>query len=242
MSTRIKDIVDLANKYETSDFIKGDPIQFPHRYTKKEDIEISAFVTSWIAWGNRKQIIQKADFIDREIFQGKPYKYIMSGKWAEYMYIDKKIYRTFSYRDFYRLCSTLYHIYSCWNNMEDAIRYYIYDISDILLIISSFFASVNGIPNNDSNSACKRLCLFLRWMCRKDSPVDFGIWDICDSSELIIPLDTHVLKQSRNLGLTKRKTSDMKTAIEITNRLKMFFLGDPVKGDFALFGLGINKI
>lgn len=113
------------------------------------------------------------------------------------------------------------------NSPLDALQYYFHD--------------VNGVPNNDTQSACKRLNMFLRWVVRKESPVDFGIWETFSSASLIIPVDTHVLQEALKLGLTKRKKADIITAKEITSKLNEVFPGDPCKGDFALFGYGINS-
>lgn len=239
-----------AEQYETADFIQSDPVQIPHRYDSRVNIEISAFVTAWIAWGSRKQIIQKADFIDREIFKGAPYHYIVGNNvepgtaplWNAYKGSKESFYRTFTYADFYDLCARLHHIYTNWVNMETAIKYS-HEINGetALATLQLLFGSVKGIPDFETQSACKRLCLFLRWMCRKGSPVDFGLWTICDPRNLIIPLDTHVHKQALRLGLVKRRTPDLQTAIEITDRFAEIFPDDPTKGDFALFGYGVNN-
>lgn len=238
-----------AEQYETADFVKNDPVQIPHRYDSRVNIEISAFVTAWIAWGNRKQIIKKADFIDREIFHGAPYHYIVgtdtqgaAPEWKQYKGSTESFYRTFTFADFHDLCARLFHVYTNWESMEAAIKY----SNDIngepsLQTLFSLFGSVNGISDGSTSTACKRLCLFLRWMCRKGSPVDFGLWTVCDPRNLIIPLDTHVHKQAIRLGLTARRTPDLRTAIEITDRFAEIFPDDPTKGDFALFGYGVNN-
>lgn len=263
-----------AEQYETAEFIQSDPVQIPRRYItlptcnnefrykcgencidcmayhpNNENIEISAFVTAWIAWGSRKQIIQKADFIDREIFKGAPYHYIVgtdtqgaAPEWRQYKGSTESFYRTFTFGDFHDLCARLFHVYTNWESMEAAIKY----SNDIngepsLQTLFSLFGSVNGIPDGSTSTACKRLCLFLRWMCRKGSPVDFGLWTVCEPRNLIIPLDTHVHKQAIRLGLTTRRTSDLRTAIEITDRFAEIFPDDPTKGDFALFGYGVNN-
>ena len=238
-----------AEQYETADFVKNDPVQIPHRYDSRVNIEISAFVTAWIAWGNRKQIIKKADFIDREMFHGAPYHYIVgtdtqgaAPEWKQYKGSTESFYRTFTFADFHDLCARLFHVYTNWESMEAAIKY----SNDIngepsLQTLFSLFGSVNGIPDGSTSTACKRLCLFLRWMCRKGSPVDFGLWTVCEPRNLIIPLDTHVHKQAIRLGLTTRRTSDLRTAIEITDRFAEIFPDDPTKGDFALFGYGVNN-
>lgn len=237
-----------AEQYETADFINADPVQIPHRYDSRVNIEISAFVTAWIAWGNRKQIIKKADFIDREIFKGEPYHYIVGNtvkrgnrpEWEQYKGSTDCLYRTFTFGDFHDLCERLCDVYTVYGNMEAAIKN-THNGEKPIATLQSLFGSVNGIPDFETQSACKRLCLFLRWMCRKGSPVDFGLWDVCDPRNLIMPLDTHVHKQAIRLGLTTRRTPDLRTAIEITDRFAEIFPDDPTKGDFALFGYGVNK-
>lgn len=239
-----------AEQYETADFIQSDPVQIPHRYDSRVNIEISAFITAWIAWGSRKQIIQKADFIDREIFKGEPYHYIVGNtvapgavpEWKQYAGSKESFYRTFTYADFYDLCARLYDVYTSFDSMEAAIKKsHETNGETALATLQSLFGSVKGIPDFETQSDCKRLCLFLRWMCRKGSPVDFGLWDVCDPRNLIIPLDTHVHKQALRLGLVKRRTPDLMTAIEITDRFAEIFPNDPTKGDFALFGYGVNN-
>lgn len=236
-----------AEQYETAEFVKNDPVQIPRRYDSRVNIEISAFVTAWIAWGNRKQIIKKADFIDREIFHGAPYHYIVgtdtqgaAPEWKQYKGSTESFYRTFTFGDFHDLCERLCDVYTVYGNMEAAINN-TQNGEKPLETLLALFGSVNGIPDGSTSTACKRLCLFLRWMCRKGSPVDFGLWTVCDPRNLIMPLDTHVHKQALRLGLTTRRTPDLSTAIEITDRFAEIFPDDPTKGDFALFGYGVNK-
>lgn len=235
-----------AEQYETAEFIQSDPVQIPHRYDSRVNIEISAFVTAWIAWGNRKQIIKKADFIDREIFKGAPYHYIVgtdtqgtAPEWKQYKGSKENFYRTFTYADFHDLCARLFDVYSKFENMEKALQ--AQPGGRPLEQLQRLFGDVKGAPNMETKSGCKRLCMFLRWMCRHGSPVDFGLWTICDPRNLIIPLDTHVHKQALRLGLVKRRTPDLRTAIEITDRFAEVFPDDPAKGDFSLFGYGVNK-
>ena len=234
-----------AEQYETAEFIQSDPVQFPHRYDSRVNIEISAFVTAWIAWGSRKQIIQKADFIDREIFKGAPYHYIVgtdtqgtAPEWRQYKGDKTNFYRTFTYADFHDLCARLFEVYTSAESMEAAL---LKSDKKPLEALQSLFGDVKGIPDMETKSGCKRLCMFLRWMCRPNSPVDFGLWTICDPRNLIIPLDTHVHKQALRLGLVTRRTPDLQTAIEITDRFAEIFPDDPTKGDFALFGYGVNN-
>lgn len=245
-----------AEQCETAEFIKVDPVQIPHRYFNVpgkcspyglRNVEISAFVTAWIAWGNRKQIIKKADFIDREIFKGAPYHYIVgkdtqgaAPEWKQYKGSTESFYQTFTFGDFHDLCERLCDVYTVYENMEAAINN-THNGEKPLETLLALFGSVNGIPDIETRTACARLCLFLRWMCRKGSSVDFGLWDVCEPRNLIIPLDTQVHKQAIRLGLTTRRTPDLKTAIQITDCFAKIFPDDPAKGSFSLFGYGINK-
>lgn len=247
MTTSIQEqLIAWASQYETVKFIESDPIQIPHRYTDKRDIEISAFVTAWIAWGNRKQIISKADFIDRGIFKSHPYEYIMGGAWREYQASRNSIYRTFRYESFASICRGLFNIYCSHEDMEGWIgsRRGAQPIDCISNIRNSFYG-IQGIPNWLLDSCCKRLCLFLRWMCR-NGPVDLGVWDSLAPADLIIPLDVHVMRMAETLHLLPAKAGrrfrpTMENAAALTTILDNVFPDDPCKGDFALFGAGVNK-
>ncbi len=234
---------NLAQQYNTKDFIQNDPVQFPHRYTDKRDIEISAIISSWIAYGNRKQIILTLNRLHTE-FYDSPYCYIRNRRYVAHRHNEQCLYRFYIYKDFYQLCETLYCIYISkqYPSMEDKLlsiqKEYTSCIS-LLEALISLFPNQKGIPLN-TTSACKRLCLLLRWLIRKDSIVDLGIWNLLPQSELLIPLDTHVFRMAKELNLTNRKQADMKTAVEISNKLKKVFPDDPTLGDFALFGYGID--
>lgn len=228
---------DYAQKYEVSSFIASDPIQFPHRYKNLRDIEVSAFVTSWLSYGNRKAIISKCEEVD-SFFCNKPFDYIVSKKYECFQSDKRSFYRFFIYSDFYDLCSRLNEVYSHFEDLESAVCSV---CNDPLFSLKSIFSGIKGIPKTECGSACKRLAMFLRWMVRQGSEVDFGVWKKISPSSLVIPLDVHVFRQATLLGLTKRKTADMVAAQEITNILSTVFEGDPVKGDFALFGYGINN-
>ena len=228
---------ELADKYETPEFIENDPIQIPHRYTDKRDIEISAFVTAWISWGNRTSIIRAADFIDREIFKCKPYEFIMNIRnFEDFQNDSRKIYRTFAYSDFYNLCEMLHMLYSIDDNMENYTQY-TSEFPHPMFALSDYFHGIKGIPYYENKSSCKRLNMFLRWMCRKNSPVDFGIWDY-DPKDLIIPLDVHVMRSIKALGLAQRMSPSFNTANEVTAAMIDVFPNDPCRADFALFGYG----
>lgn len=236
----IQNLQNWAAEYETAQFIESDPIQIPHRYNHPLDIEVSAFVTSWLSWGNREAIIRKAYYVDSVIFEGHPYKYITEvrkdGSTPFDCYKDNvyTLYRTFKYADFYELCLQLRRIYQKHKTLEDLVK-----ADDLTYNFKHYFGHIKGFPDIETKSSCKRLNMFLRWMIRR-GPVDFGLWNV-DPINLIIPLDTHVIKSALRLGLIKRRTPDMQTALQLTNTLKEVFPNDPVKGDFALFGSDIKR-
>lgn len=233
----------LAEEYHNADFIKSDPVQFPHLYNNKTDIEISAFISSWIAYGSRTQIIKTLNKIHQE-FNGNPTNYIINKEYTKHNN-SNCLYRFYTEQDYYQLCDNLYQILAIekHSSLEDKLKSItppVPSATEVLEAIIKTFPNQKGIPQN-TESACKRLCLFLRWMIRKNSPVDFGIWNILPLEELIIPLDTHVFRISKELQLTTRKQADMKTAIQITQNLKKTFPSDPLLGDYALFGFGVNQ-
>ncbi len=219
-----------AIQYHNEDFIKSDPVQFPHRYSKKQDIEISGFITSFLSFGARPQILKAAQRVD-DIMEGNPYAYICSDKWNNDFNGKDSFYRTISNDKMREIFQWLHGIYLEHKCMEDALQAY------------------NGIPMTrlchlwgvTDKSPQKKVNMFLRWMIRKDSKVDFGIWDSFSPSELIIPLDTHVSNMSYRLGLTSSRSYTLNNARSITNELNNIFPGDPCMGDFALFGYGVNE-
>jgi uncharacterized protein (TIGR02757 family) len=231
---------DFARRFNNNEFIISDPVQFPHRYQSKTDIEISAFVAAWMAYGNRKAFIKVLETIHNE-FNSSPVSYIMNKGYLHHRDNASPLYRFYKRNDFYCLCNVLNDIYSKNANMEDDVRKYVKDINfqSVLLYFCERFSLVNGIPQN-TLSACKRLCMLLRWLVRKDGIVDLGIWNILTPKDLIIPVDTHVYQTARSLGITDRKSVDMRTAVEITNFLVKIFPDDPVLGDFSLYGAGVN--
>lgn len=229
----------LAERYETPVFIADDPIQIPHRYQKQKDIEVSALIVSWIATGNRKAIIKCADRMDREIFGSSPHSYIMNMTWKEFSGQKSSFYRYYSYHDFYLLCQALHAVYLQCETLEDYL-YETFENLSPLQRLQSAFGHINGMPNISSTSEAKKMCMFLRWMIRRNSCVDFGIWQKFDPRELLIPLDTHVHRISIDLGLTKDRKC-IKTASTITEALAEIWPDDPVRGDFALFGFGVSE-
>ncbi len=246
---------DLVEQFETPDFIKDDPVQFPHRYTKKQDIEISGFISSAFAYGSRKKIIENLSSI-HEILNENPYEFIINFDIDR----DVEFFKGFCYRftgeqDILNLIYCLSATYKKFDSLEDAflqgfnpkdqnIKNALINFVNLLrkqipcgdICLKSF---AHLIPSPENGSACKRLNLFLKWMIRK-KPVDLGIWQRIPPSKLIIPVDVHVARVSTAWGLSERKAADWKKAEEITEKLKEFDPKDPVKYDFALFGAGIN--
>ncbi len=229
-------LTNFAVQNECSAFIAGDPIQFPHRYRGRRDIEISAFISAWMAYGSRKVFLGVLERIHSMMdAQGGPAAYILSAGWQEFKGNSQCLYRFYVWNDFYMLCERLYSIFMSMDSMEGLFlpgR----PLEDGVLRLCSEFKGVNGIPVPGSTSANKRLYMFLRWMVRRNSPVDFGIWNSISPADLIIPLDTHVYQVAVRLGLTARKAADLKTAMEITHTLALIWPDDPVRGDFALYG------
>ncbi len=231
-------LAQLAHHYNSPTFIAADPVQFPRRYTDKRDIEISAFVTAWISWGNRRQIIKTASFIDTEIFCSHPYDYLMSTQWRKYKDSPQCFYRTCRYSDFFSLMERLHGIYATHPDLEDAVVLLTARGLDPAHALSKLFSGISGIANAALGSPCKRLWFFLRWMVRRDGIVDLGIWRRLSPADLVIPLDTHVYHTALSMGITSRRTADIKTAREITDYFRRIFPSDPALGDFALFGYG----
>lgn len=220
-----------AEEYHCCDFIAADPVQFPHRYTVKEDIEISGLLTAVLSFGNRIQILKKADELDR-IMGRAPLAYVLSGKWREdFPESDgRSFYRMLSYADVRGYFEKLYRVYAAGKTLEDALKEY-------KGIPMQQLCSFLGVSDR---SPQKKLNMFLRWMIRTGSPVDFGIWRTMSASQLIIPLDTHVCRVAYQLGLTESASFSLNNAKKITAALEKVFPGDPCLGDFALFGYGVN--
>ncbi|WP_445323223.1 TIGR02757 family protein [Phocaeicola sp. HCN-40430] len=220
-----------AEEYHCSDFIAADPVQFPHRYTVKEDIEISGLLTAVLSFGNRIQILKKADELDK-IMEHAPLAYVLSGKWRDdFPESDgRSFYRMLSYADIRGYFEKLYRVYAAGKTLEDALKEY-------KGIPMQQLCSFLGVSDR---SPQKKLNMFLRWMIRTGSPVDFGIWRTMSASQLVIPLDTHVCRVAYQLGLTESASFSLNNAKKITAALEKVFPGDPCLGDFALFGYGVN--
>lgn len=242
-SDELKSFLDFkAEQYENTDFIETDPIQIPHRFSKKEDIEISGFLLSTIAWGNRTMIIRNGNKL-MELMEQDPHQYILDFTSRDLEFVH----RTFNSQDleFYlRSLKNMYHT----GGLEQAftthpeiegIKGRIVNFRDQFLAVEHESRSEKHLSSPLKNSACKRLNMFLRWMVRDaQKGVDFGIWKSIDSSELYLPLDVHTSKNARKIGILSRKQDDWKALEELMEYLRTFDEKDPVKYDFALFGLG----
>ncbi|OQX97929.1 MAG: TIGR02757 family protein [Bacteroidetes bacterium 4572_117] len=243
----LKEFLDEKyNQYNTPDFIKTDPIQIPHRFSKKEDIEISAFLTATIAWGKRNMIIKNASKI-MDLLDNEPYSFILNASEKEIGLLSGFVHRTFNIIDLQFFLKSLRNIYSNHNGLETVFLKYNTDVYATLINFRKIFFEIpypdrtsRQVSNVAKNSAAKRLNMFLMWMVRKDNrKVHFGIWDKIKPSALFLPLDVHTGNVGRKLGLLTRKQNDWKAVAEITESLRKFDPDDPVKYDFALFGLGI---
>lgn len=248
MITKLQ-IEELVERYETQDFIKDDPIQFPHRFQNIEDIEIAAFVASLFAYGNRKTFIKKLDELFG-IMQNKPYEFVQN---FNPMSLEGLNYRFAKDADIIEVFSLLNKLYTKDGGLRALFEHgYSIDNSILTMLksVTDYFysnASQNAgmgfyhlIPCAQKGGALKRMNMFLRWMVRKP-PVDLGVWDFISTSQLLIPLDVHVARVSREMGLLKRNSNDFKAVWELTQNLKKIAPEDPVKFDFAMFGLGVNE-
>ncbi len=239
----MKNILDkLAKKYETKDFIKNDPIQFPHRFSKKEDIEISGFISSLFAYGKRELFIKKLNEIF-EVMENKPLEYIINCRGKNPKLKNFK-YRFIKECDLINLLDTLHILYKkdkssleeLFSNGTQSVCDYFYKHANKECSMGFY----HMLSNPSSGGAQKRYNMFLRWMIRKGE-VDLGVWSFKKPSELFIPLDVHVARLSRKHNLLNRSSNDFKAVVELTNKLKEFDPNDPIKYDFALFGLGVNQ-
>lgn len=224
-----------ADKYECPSFIEGDPIRFPHRYGKARDIEVSAFISAWMAYGSRKVFLEVLERLHRIMDgAGGPYRFVVSGSWRS-LKNEGCLYRFYKWADFIALCRRLADVYSRFESLEELFVPG-EPLDNGVVRLCGEFEGVNGIPVAGSTSANKRLYMFLRWMVRKGSPVDFGIWNRVSPAQLLVPVDTHVYTVARSLGLTSRRSADLKTSIEITGKMIEIWPEDPARGDFALYG------
>ena len=244
----LKDYLDFkADQYNNPNFIESDPIQIPHRYKIKEDIEISGFLASTIAWGNRKMIINSATKM-MDAMGNNPYDFVMNATNNQIDSIDNIVHRTFNSEDFRYFIKSLRNIYKNHGGLENVfsannsinLQNRISEFKKIFFEIDHSLRTTKHISDPLKGSSSKRINMFLRWVSRKDTNgVDFGIWNTISPSELSCPLDVHSGNVARALGILNRKQNDQKALKELDEALRKFDPKDPVKYDFALFGLGV---
>ena len=243
----IKSFLDeKAFKYESPSFINEDPIQIPHKFSVKEDIEISGFLTSIISWGNRKIIIKNANLL-MNLMDNSPFDFVLNHNKNDLNNLNQFVHRTFNSKDLCFFIKSLYNIYKNKGGLE-----YVFktnkeskNLNQVIHNFKNIFFSINHqqrtkkhISDPLKGSAAKRINMFLRWMVRSSKKgVDFGLWKNIDSGQLSCPLDVHSGRVARSLSLIKRKQNDNLALMELDSMLRKFDCKDPVKYDFALFGL-----
>ena len=235
--------------YESPDFIAKDPILIPKSFTRKEDIEISGFLAATIAWGNRVSIVKNAKRMT-ELMQNEPYTFVLHARDTDLKPLESFVHRTFNGTDFITFIHGLRHIYKNHGGLEQTLGNPEYDSARSISLFKQKFFEIEHLPRTQKHisdplkgSAAKRIHMFLRWLVRSDQKgVDFGIWKNLSPAHLMLPLDVHTGNQARALKLLKRKQNDWKAVEEVTANLRKLDPADPVKYDFALFGLGVDKI
>ena len=255
-----KKLIDFLNakaaQYEQPAFIKDDPISIPHRFTKKQDIEIAGFFAAILAWGNRKSIISSCDRL-LNLMDNAPYDFILNFEENDLAPFMGFVHRTFNSTDLFHFLDFLKYHYATMrqSSIETAFSKHLEhddeNVETALIGFRNYFLDHKLFENYPERtrkhiatpakkSACKRLNMFLRWMVRSNTNgVDFGIWKNIKPSQLVCPLDLHVGRVARHFKLLDRPNNDWMAAVELTNNLKQLDGQDPVKYDYALFGLGV---
>jgi len=251
----LKDFLDSkVQQYNQPSFIPHDPICIPHLFTKKQDIEIAAFFAAVFAWGNRTVIINKSRQL-MDLMDNAPHDFILYHTSNDLKPFLAFKHRTFNTTDLLYFIEFLRFHYSGNQSLETAFAMQFDSskrepVEQALINFHHYFFSLEEVPERtkkhiatpEKKSNCKRLNMFLRWMVRKDNcGVDFGIWNTLKPSQLICPVDVHVARVAMRLGLLQRKQTDWNAALELTEHLRMLDANDPVKYDFALFGLGVME-
>ena len=239
---------EKVTQYNTRDFIDSDPVQIPHLFTQKEDIEIAGFLAATIAWGNRKMIIKNAHRM-MELMGNSPYDFVLSHQEKDLKDLESFVHRTFNGQDFIVFIKGLQHIYQKHNGLEAvftknqetlSMQKSIHEFKKVFFNVPHTPRTQKHISDPLNNSAAKRINMYLRWMLRQDTKgVDLGIWKSISPAALSCPLDVHSGNVARKLGLLLRKQNDGKALAELDTQLRILDPNDPVKYDFALFGLGV---
>jgi uncharacterized protein (TIGR02757 family) len=251
--TELKAFLDeKVELYNNPNFIESDPVQIPHLFSQKEDIEIAGFLSATIAWGNRKMIIKNSHRM-MDLMGNAPYDFVMSHTENDLERLESFVHRTFNSQDFQFFIKSLQNIYSNHKGLEaifnkgqlksgesNSMQSGISEFKKTFFEIEHLHRTEKHISDPMSNSAAKRINMFLRWMVRQDNKgVDLGIWKSISPASLSCPLDVHSGNVARKLGILNRKQNDGKAVAELDAILRKFDEYDPVKYDFALFGLGV---
>ncbi|WP_196894817.1 TIGR02757 family protein [Aureivirga marina] len=245
----LKEFLDFKVKeYNTIDFIETDPIQIPHKFTLKEDIEIAGFLAATIAWGNRKMIIRNSNKM-MDLMGNSPYDFILNFEDKHTEKLEGFVHRTFNATDFSYFLKALKHIYKNKGGMEaiftkhatkTSTQIAISEFKKVFFELEHLQRTQKHVSDPRKKSAAKRINMFLRWMVRNDETgVDFGLWKEISPGALSCPLDVHSGNIARKLGILQRKQNDAKALEELDIALRKMDKKDPVKYDFALFGLGV---
>lgn len=229
-SKTIETLIGWAEKYNSPEYFREDPIAFPRRLCElaargrasSKDVEIAALLSSHLAWGRRAMIVRDCTRLFDEM-DWRPYDYVMRGEWKD---DPVSLHRTIKWSEIARICGRLKDIYERSSTLEGC------SAADIRTMVYG--------QKEDPKAPNKKICMMRRWLVRRDGKVDLGIWKDTDPRELVIPLDVHVHTQATALGITSRKPRDIVTAREITDFFSDIFPDDPCKGDFALFGYGVT--
>lgn len=248
----LKEFLDeKVELYNRPSFIECDPISIPHKYSNKEDIEIAGFFAATIAWGSRKMILNSANRM-MELMDHRPYEFIMSSGKRDLEGIDRFVHRTFNTFDFIFFIKSLKNIYKNHGGLErifkryqtgDSLQPAIHELHRLFFELPHECRTERHVSDPYKGSAAKKINMYLRWMIRKDNKgVDFGIWNSISPSILSCPLDLHSGNVARKLGMLKRKQNDSKAVAELDGVLRSLDPEDPVKYDFALFGIGVSKL
>jgi uncharacterized protein (TIGR02757 family) len=238
-------------QFNNPSFIRLDPVSIPHSFSEKRDREIAGFLAAAIAWGRRDLILRSGKRM-MELMGNSPYDFIMNSGLYEQERFSGFVHRTFNSGDFLSFLQSLRHLYSEYDSMEDVIVEGMGECGSLCDGMSAFRAfffsqahprrTEKHFADIRAGAAGKRLFMFLRWMVRDDKRgVDFGIWKRISPADLFIPLDIHSGNIARKLGLLERQQNDFRAVQELTSELRLFDPSDPVKFDFALFGLGVSK-
>ncbi len=242
---------EKSDRFNNHEFIGPDPVSIPHKFSLKQDIEISGFLTATIAWGRRDLILRSANNL-MDLMGSSPYDFVMTADQNQIGRLKNFVYRTFNGIDCVTFILCLRNFYARYESPEDIFVAAIDSGGDVKEGLASFrekfffgetpLRSGKHFANVNSGAAGKRLNMYLRWMVRKDNRgVDFGIWERIPQAGLFIPLDLHSGNTARKLGMLTRKQNDWKAVDELTSVLREFDPTDPVRYDFALFGLGVNE-